>query len=117
MSINHNLDQILQLHEEILGELHRVVPDSEYSQADHLIISSSKLNNPKTRHRRWSSLDMAPGDQGSLQLLEKEPGVLSEPQVAADAAKIFRKRVSYRLAAQCMIGTDVLHLDASVLHV
>ncbi|EGU89245.1 hypothetical protein FOXB_00198 [Fusarium oxysporum f. sp. conglutinans Fo5176] len=92
-SINHNLDQILQLHEEILGELHRVVPDSEYSQADHLIISSSKLNNPKTRHRRWSSLDMAPGDQGSLQLLEKEPGVLSEPQVAADAAKIFRKRM------------------------
>ncbi|RKL12749.1 hypothetical protein BFJ68_g7540 [Fusarium oxysporum] len=36
---------------------------------------------------------MAPGDQGSLQLLEKEPGVLSEPQVAADAAKIFRKRM------------------------
>ncbi|KAG7421872.1 hypothetical protein Forpe1208_v001342 [Fusarium oxysporum f. sp. rapae] len=92
-SINHNLDQILQLHEEILGELHRVVPDSEYSQADHLIISSLKLNNPKTGHRRWPSLDMVPGDQGSLQLLEKEPGVLSEPQVAADAAKIFSKRI------------------------
>ncbi|KAF5622738.1 hypothetical protein F25303_11979 [Fusarium sp. NRRL 25303] len=92
-SINHNLDQILQLHEEILGELHRVVPDSEYSQADHLIASSSKSNNPKTGHRRWSSLDMVSWDQGSLQLLEKEPGVLSEPQVAADAAKIFSKRM------------------------
>ncbi|KAF4495162.1 hypothetical protein FAGAP_8693 [Fusarium agapanthi] len=92
-SINHNLDQILQLHEEILGELHRVVPDSEYSQADHLIVSSSKSNNPKTGHRRWSSLDIVSGDQGSLQLLEKEPGVLSEPQVAADAAKIFSKRM------------------------
>ncbi|KAF5602303.1 uncharacterized protein FSUBG_7790 [Fusarium subglutinans] len=92
-SINHNLDQILQLHEEILGELHRVVPDSEYSQADHLIVSSSKSNNPKTGHRRWSSLDMVSGEQGSLQLLEKEPGVLSEPQVAADAAKIFSKRM------------------------
>ncbi|KAF5534788.1 hypothetical protein FPHYL_13349 [Fusarium phyllophilum] len=80
-SINHNLDQILQLHEEILGELHRVVPDSEYSQADHLMASSSKSNNPKTGHRRWSSLDMVSGDQGSLQLLEKEPGVLSEPQM------------------------------------
>ncbi|CVK83039.1 uncharacterized protein FMAN_00653 [Fusarium mangiferae] len=92
-SINHNLDQILQLHEEIIGELHRVIPDSEYSQADHLIASSSKSNNPKTGHRRWSSLDMVSGDQGSLQLLEKEPGVLSEPQVAADAAKIFSKRM------------------------
>ncbi|KAF5537123.1 hypothetical protein FNAPI_11502 [Fusarium napiforme] len=92
-SINHNLDQILQLHEEILGELHRVVPDSEYSQADHLIVSSSKSNNPKTGHRRWSSLDMVSGDQGSLQLLEKEPGVLSEPQVAAEAAKIFSRRM------------------------
>ncbi|KAF5722137.1 hypothetical protein FMUND_3157 [Fusarium mundagurra] len=92
-SINHNLDQILQLHEEILGELHRVVPDSEYSQADHLIVSSSKSNNPKSGHRRWSSLDMVSGDQGSLQLLEKEPGVLSEPQVAADAAKIFSRRM------------------------
>ncbi|KAF5581381.1 hypothetical protein FPCIR_10182 [Fusarium pseudocircinatum] len=92
-SINHNLDQILQLHEEILGELHRVVPDSEYSQADHLMVSSSKSNNPKTGHRRWSSLDMVSGDQGSLQLLEKEPGVFSEPQVAADAAKIFSKRM------------------------
>ncbi|KAF5673970.1 hypothetical protein FCIRC_7901 [Fusarium circinatum] len=92
-SINHNLDQILQLHEEILGELHRVVPDSEYSQADHLIVSSSKSNNLKTGHRRWSSLDMVSGEQGSLQLLEKEPGVLSEPQVAADAAKIFSKRM------------------------
>ncbi|CZR35201.1 uncharacterized protein FPRO_00677 [Fusarium proliferatum ET1] len=92
-SINHNLDQILQLHEEILGELHRVVPDSEYSQADHLIVSSSKSNNPKTGHRRWSSLDMVSGDQGSLQLLQKEPGVLSEPQVAADVAKIFSKRM------------------------
>ncbi|KAF5549444.1 hypothetical protein FMEXI_4256 [Fusarium mexicanum] len=92
-SINHNLDQILQLHEEILGELHRVVPDSEYSQADHLIVSSSKSDHPKTGHRRWSSLDMVSGEQGSLQLLEKEPGVLSEPQVAADAAKIFSKRM------------------------
>ncbi|KAF4426143.1 hypothetical protein FACUT_9876 [Fusarium acutatum] len=92
-SINHNLDQILQLHEEILSELHRVVPDSEYSQADHLIVSSLKSNNPKTGHRRWSSLDMVSGDQGSLQLLEKEPGVFSEPQVAADAAKIFSKRM------------------------
>jgi hypothetical protein len=92
-SINHNLDRILQLHEEILGELHRAVPDSEYSQADHLI-APSKIISPKTGHRRWSSLDVLPEDRVSLQRLEKEPGVFSEPQVAAEAAKVFSKRVS-----------------------
>lgn len=101
----------------MLGELHRVVPDSEYSQAGHLIVSSSKSNNPKTGHRRWSSLDMVSGDQGSLQLLEKEPGVLSEPQVAAEAAKIFSRRVSRRLAAQCLRIANMLHPDASIFHV
>ncbi|KAF4334632.1 hypothetical protein FBEOM_11520 [Fusarium beomiforme] len=92
-SINHNFDQILQLHEEILGELHRVVPDSEYSQTDHLAASASKSVNHKTGHRRWSSLDIVPCDQSSFQLLEREPGMLSEPQVAADVAKIFSKRM------------------------
>ncbi|KPA42896.1 hypothetical protein FLAG1_04238 [Fusarium langsethiae] len=95
-SINHNLDRILQLHEEILGELHRVVPDSEYSQADHLI-ASSKTFSHKTGHRRWGSLDILPEDQVSLQRLEKEPGIFSEPQVAAEAAKIFKYGAKYEI--------------------
>ncbi|KAG8349933.1 hypothetical protein FVEN_g11897 [Fusarium venenatum] len=91
-SINHNLDRILQLHEEILGKLHRVVPDSEYSQAHHLI-APFKIIGPKTGHRRWGSLDVLPEDQVSLQRLEKEPGMFSEPQIAAETAKIFSKRM------------------------
>ncbi|RGP75012.1 hypothetical protein FLONG3_5880 [Fusarium longipes] len=91
-SINHNLDRILQLHEEILGELHRAVPDSEYSQADHLVVSS-KMVGPKTGHRRWSSLDALPEDEVNLQRLQNEPGIFSEPQVAAEVAKVFGKRI------------------------
>ncbi|EYB23901.1 hypothetical protein FG05_01266 [Fusarium graminearum] len=91
-SINHNLDRILQLHEEILGELHRIVPDSEYSQADHLT-ASFKVTSPKTGHRWWGSLDVLPEDQVSLQRLEREPGIFSEPQVAAEVAKVFSKRM------------------------
>ncbi|KAF4454350.1 hypothetical protein F53441_3107 [Fusarium austroafricanum] len=91
-SINRNLDQILRLHEELLGELHRAVPDSEYSQADHPVVFSN-LANHKIGYRRWSSLDMLPGDQASLQVLKKEPGMFSEPQVAAEAAKVFSKRM------------------------
>ncbi|QPC75765.1 hypothetical protein HYE68_006517 [Fusarium pseudograminearum] len=91
-SINHNLDRILQLHEEILGELHRVVPDSEYSQADHLT-ASFKVTSPKTGHRWWGSLDVLPEDQVSLQRLEREPGIFPEPQIAAEVAKVFSKRM------------------------
>ncbi|KAM0563910.1 hypothetical protein ACHAPJ_000118 [Fusarium lateritium] len=91
-SINHNLDQILQLHEEILGELHRVVPDSEYTQADHPVVIS-KVANRKNGHHRWSSLDVLPEYQTSLQWLENEPGMTAEPQVAAEVAKIFSKKM------------------------
>ncbi|KAG8675384.1 hypothetical protein FPOAC1_001362 [Fusarium poae] len=91
-SINHNLDRILQLHEEILGELHRVVPDSEYSQDDH-VIAPFKIISSKTGHHRWGSLDVLPEDQVSLRRLEKEPGMFSEPQVAEEVAKIFSKRM------------------------
>ncbi|KAF5023930.1 hypothetical protein F66182_4010 [Fusarium sp. NRRL 66182] len=89
-SIHHNLDEILQLHDDILGELHRVVPDSEYTQADHPAMSS-KLVNRKNDHRRLSSLDVLPAYQNNLQWLEKEPGISSEPQVAAEVAKVFTK--------------------------
>ncbi|KIL94523.1 hypothetical protein FAVG1_01454 [Fusarium avenaceum] len=91
-SINHNLDQILQLHEEVLGELHRAVPHSEYSQADHPAISS-KSSSRKIGHRRLPSLDTLPEDPTGLQWLEMEPGMFSETQVAAEAAKIFSKRM------------------------
>lgn len=101
-SINHNLDRILHLHEEILGELHRAVPDSEYSQADHFV-APSRFVNSKTGHRLWGSLDMLPEDQVSLRRLEKEPGVFSEPQVAAEAAKVFIKRVNYPVRGFIMV--------------
>jgi len=31
-SINRNLNEIVELHEELLGDVHRVVPHSEYTQ-------------------------------------------------------------------------------------
>ncbi|KAF5659693.1 hypothetical protein FHETE_9290 [Fusarium heterosporum] len=91
-SINHNLDQILQLHEEILGELHRAVPYSEYSQADYPAVSFKPAIH-KVGNCRLSSLDILPEDSTSLQWLEKELGMFSEPQVAAETAKIFSKRM------------------------
>lgn len=70
LAIHQNLSEILRLHDEILGELHRAVPYSEYSYAD---------TGPKG-HRRWTSVD-----QG-------RPDMLAEPQTAAQVAKIFSQK-------------------------
>ncbi|KAM3457901.1 hypothetical protein NHJ6243_007657 [Beauveria neobassiana] len=71
LAIHQNLTEILRLHDEILGELHRAVPYSEYSYADA---------QPKG-HRRWSSVDLS------------RPDMLAEPQTAAQVAKIFSQKV------------------------
>ncbi|KAM3483745.1 hypothetical protein MY8738_002795 [Beauveria namnaoensis] len=71
LAIHQNLTEILRLHDEILGELHRAVPHSEYSYSDA---------QPKG-HRRWSSVDLS------------RPDMLAEPQTAAQVAKIFSQKV------------------------
>lgn len=93
-SINQNLTEIVKLHEELLGELHRVVPHSEYTQAD-LAPSLSTLPNADClhTHRRWSSLDAIPEQNVKARWLLKAPGMLSDPQVAAEVSKVFAKKV------------------------
>ncbi|KAM3566758.1 hypothetical protein ARSEF4850_000292 [Beauveria asiatica] len=71
LAIHQNLAEILRLHDEILEELHRAVPYSEYSYADA---------QPKG-HRRWSSVELS------------RPDMLAEPQTAAQVAKIFSQKV------------------------
>ncbi|KAK1239664.1 hypothetical protein MKX07_001118 [Trichoderma sp. CBMAI-0711] len=91
----NNLTEIVKLHEELLGELHRVVPHSEYTQAD-LAPSLSTLPNADClhTHRRWSSLDAIPEQNVKARWLLKAPGMLSDPQVAAEVSKVFAKKIS-----------------------
>ncbi|KAL7938941.1 hypothetical protein V8C35DRAFT_328821 [Trichoderma chlorosporum] len=94
-SINRNLTEIVKLHEELLGELHRVVPHSEYAQAD-LAPSLTNLPVPDRlhTHRRWSSLGAVPEQNAKAKWLLKAPGMLSDPQVAAEVSKVFGKKIS-----------------------
>lgn len=90
-SINDNLADILSLHDEILGDLHRVVPDSELYQFDS---NCPQPRIPKRRRsrRRGRSLDAVP-EYETASWLRDTPGMVSDPQVAADAAKVFTKKV------------------------
>ncbi|KAK0383235.1 hypothetical protein NLU13_9148 [Sarocladium strictum] len=100
-SINHNLTEIVQLHEEILGDLHRVVPDSEYTQPQvdmpallpPTLVRRNSWASPG-RHRRWKSLDAVPEQQTGVTWLQNVPGILSDPQTAAEVSKVFGKRIN-----------------------
>lgn len=89
-SINRNLADIIGLHEELLGDLHRVVPHSEYTQLDISAATKSHGFN----HRRIRSLDSVPEDKDGITFLESVPGMVAEPHVAAEVAQVFNKKVS-----------------------
>jgi hypothetical protein len=88
-SINRNLNQIVELHEELLGDLHRVVPNSEYTQLEVDATEAPLLKG----HNRWRSLDAVPEHAGGPSWLQKIPGMTTEPKVAAEVAKVFGKKV------------------------
>jgi hypothetical protein len=89
-SINQNLTDIVELHETLLGDLHRVVPHSEYTQLD---VTPPIGSSSDRGHKRWRSLDAVPEDKVGLNWLQAIPGMTSEPQVAAEVAKVFSKKV------------------------
>lgn len=90
-SINRNLNDIVELHEELLGDLHRAVPHSEYTQPT---LSASRRP-VLSGHHRWRSLDAVPENVEGTAWLQKIPGMTAEPKVAADVARVFAKKVVY----------------------
>jgi len=88
-SINRNLNEIVELHEELLGDLHRTVPHSEYTQPAS---AETPLPGSPTGHHRWRSLDAVPEHKGGT-WLQKIPGMTAEPKVAAEVARVFGKKV------------------------
>jgi hypothetical protein len=89
-SINQNLTEVVELHEEILGELHRAVPNSEYTQIDY---SKSTASNISRSHHRWTSLDSVPENDDRMSWLHQVPGMIADPQVAEEVARVFGKKV------------------------
>ncbi|KAK7408157.1 hypothetical protein QQX98_009686 [Neonectria punicea] len=92
-SINRNLTEIVELHEELLGDLHRVIPHSEYTQLD-LALPLTRSTNHAHGHRRWWSHDAAQEYQNGAAWFHDVPGMVSEPQVAAEVAKVFGKKMN-----------------------
>lgn len=92
-SINQNLNDIVELHEEMLGDLHRAIPHSEYTQLKFPLQVPSAGSGFRG-HQRWRSLDAVPEDKDGISWLREVPGMLADPQVAAEVAKIFSKKMN-----------------------
>ncbi|KAK3310094.1 uncharacterized protein B0T15DRAFT_481585 [Chaetomium strumarium] len=92
-SVNWNLTDIVELHEEILGELHRALARSEYSSPS-LSIQQTRTDSSTYTHRRWRSLDTVREDRNQIPRSWDIPDVGAEPETAADAARVFLKRMN-----------------------
>lgn len=100
-AIQQNVTQILQLHEDLLGELHKTVPHAEYTQ------SANQESYPitKAKHIRFHSADIIPGrlleaktsrkSRHSLEIgrpTDHRPiGLVADTKTAGNVAKIFNK--------------------------
>ncbi|KAG0650937.1 Phosphatidylinositol 3 [Hyphodiscus hymeniophilus] len=89
-SINRNLNDIVELHEELLGDLHRVVPHSEYTQMKTIPVQPLPTNG----HHRWRSLDAVPENATDVAWLQTIPGMTAEPKVAGEVARVFGKKMN-----------------------
>ncbi|KAK7969524.1 hypothetical protein PG988_008597 [Apiospora saccharicola] len=84
-------EYIIELHEDILGELHRVVPNSEYTQPQQ--VQPAHKPPPRPNHQRWYSLDSVPEVKDGKPWLQDVPGMVAEPTVAAEVAQVFGDRM------------------------
>jgi hypothetical protein len=89
-SINQNLNEIVELHEDILGELHRVVPHSEYSQ---MIYTQESATLTDQELRPWRGITVVLKPTGDFSRLQKLPGMTAEASIAADVARVFGQKV------------------------
>lgn len=92
-SINSNLNDIIALHEDLLGDLHRLVPHSEYTQLSLSSIPNDRSSR-RAAHSRWKSLDAVAETSTHTNWLKGIPGMTAEPSIAAEVAKAFVRRVS-----------------------
>lgn len=83
----------MELHEGILGDLHRVVPNSEYTQPER---PQTAPHQPARGHHRWHSLDSVPENKRGTPRSQNDPGMTADPSVAVEVAQVFGKRVSAR---------------------
>lgn len=101
VSIQQNISQILQLHEDLLAELHQAVPQAEFTQSTQQEIYAVT----KAKHIRFHSADISRFAEHkvtrrvrhSLEIgrsPDRRPrGLITNTKTVGDIARIFNKHV------------------------
>lgn len=89
---------MIELHDEILGELHRAVPNSQYNATEtHCPKPSPMPSQPHPHslvtHRRCLSLDDVVNNVQIERSYQNYQGMAVEPQVVGEVARIFGRKV------------------------
>lgn len=106
LSIQNNISQILQLHEDLLADLHATVPQSDCTSSAH----QENYQVTKAKHIRFHSADIMPGRmiehkaarrlRHSLEMGRSpdrgSQGIAVDTKTAENIAKIFNKHVRDR---------------------
>ncbi|KAF2820334.1 Rho guanyl nucleotide exchange factor [Ophiobolus disseminans] len=102
-SIQQNISQILQLHEDLLNELHRVVPQADFTKSAH----HEAYPVTKAKHIRFHSADIMPGRFAEHKTARKlrhsletgrspdrrPRGLVTDTETVGGIAKIFNKHM------------------------
>ncbi|KAL5611590.1 hypothetical protein BROUX41_000826 [Berkeleyomyces rouxiae] len=123
-SINHNLTAIVELHEEIIRELYRVVPHLEYSPSTY---NNSTNTQELSGKQSDSAMRMRLGPSGTTNADGKttsnlshpyeNPEMFAETQVTEDVAKIFtRKMGRFFIYKEYGANYEIMMKDVTAAH-
>lgn len=91
-SINRNLTDIVELHQDILTDLKRYIPQIDCPQVQ--VADTSTRDFPSHNSQRPRNLDAVPEHVEGEVSVQKVPNTLTDAQTAADVARVFGKRAS-----------------------
>lgn len=98
--MHSNLIDIVELHDRILGDLHRVVPNSEYAGAPFIGFAHSL---PALMVQRGRSLDVVPEDRPEGLPFYGHSGLAADPETVGAAADVFAKIVRHTAPYSVML--------------
>jgi hypothetical protein len=124
-AIQRNISQILQLHEDLLAELHQAIPQAEFTQSAH----QEAYPVTKAKHIRFHSADLMPGRFVEHKITRKlrhsldigrspdrrPQGLVTDTKTIGEVAKIFNKHVC--LLRFSMVFHAKLLIDETLLRV
>lgn len=104
-SIQHNISQILQLHEDLLAELQQAIPQADFTKSAQ---QQEAYPVTKAKHIRFHSADINPGRSGEHKATrrlrhsldigrspDRRPrGLVTDTRTVRNIAKIFNRHVS-----------------------